>query len=124
MNIHHVKNILIFVNLNLLLAVMLILVACEDVTDGPMTRGTETGDPTFSVSLSSFDQTAMMDYFIPKAYAAVTGVEMCIFEIRFYADQNSVDPGVNSSFELGLVTLDPNGTSLGDIGVAYRRSLL
>lgn len=90
---------------------------CEQPNKGTTLRGTETGDPSFNLRLSAFDQQALIDYLIPKAHANVTGVALCIHQIRFKANNDANDPGVNANIEVGYIELNPSGTDLGAIDV-------
>ena len=113
-------NIVIRSFLYILLAVNFLFISgCEN-------NGTETGDPGFTTRFSSFSdsQATWVDFILPKAFAAVTTVQMCIHQIRFKADNSSDDPGENANISVGFIELNSSGTDLGDLSVApgsYRR---
>ena len=102
------------------LALMLLgPVACEN-------DGTETGDPGFTLQFSSFEssQASWQQIFLPRAFAEVSQVKMCIHQIRFKADSSAEDAGENANISIGYVELNSQGTDLGEISVAagaYRR---
>lgn len=117
MNLKFTKKIL----LKSLLFVGLLGQAC-----GP-SKGTETGDPGVEIYLSSYSQSgssALLDFFLPKAFAAVSSVSMCFHQIRFKKDQSSSDPGQNVNIAADFSQWSPEGTSLGVFSVppgAYQR---
>lgn len=87
--------------------------------------GTDTGEPGLTLQLSSYEQsTALFNYFVPKAFAEVSGVAMCIHQVRFKKDNSSNSPGENINIELGRVDWNPAGTTLTSLDVSpgdYRR---
>ena len=103
----------------LLVTASLFMCSCEN-------DGTETVDPGFTISFSGFSDSQAMwkDLLLPRAFAAVTSVKMCIHQIRFKADNSADQPGENANIEVGFVELESEGTDLGNLSVApgsYRR---
>ena len=87
--------------------------------------GTDTGDPGLRLELEAYsEQTALINYLIPKAYADVSRVAMCVHQIRFFADNNSSTPGENAVIDIDYIEWNSSGTDLGKIDVQpgdYRR---
>lgn len=80
--------------------------------------GTDTGDPSVQLELSSYStQASWVDAFIPKAFANVNSVSMCIYQIRFKPTSSTGNQGLNIIFDVNDVQWSPSGTSLGTIQI-------
>ena len=95
--------------------------------------GTSGGNPqavpaTVSLQVASYSaQYNIFDYFIPSAYAALTGAKICFKRLRFKASPNDLGAaaGADLVFEPGEITFGSASTStLGQVNISpgtYRR---
>lgn len=93
-------------------------------TGNPSSHGTETGNPSVQIEFSGYNQTALIDYLIPKAHAAVSDVRLCVHQLRFFADRSNPGPGVEMNRTPQIIELLPSGTVVGNAEIppgVYRR---
>ncbi len=109
----------------LILGSLLFLVSCAGGGGG-----TTTGNPVKTVNVRMEDQQPfawmkrISDSFIPSAYANVGSVDLCFKRLRFKPVENDDSTAENYDLDIGLVTIDPNGTNIMSVSVpegTYRR---
>lgn len=93
--------------------------ACEN-------KGTETGDPPFTLSLSSYgDDANAFHWFFPKAYAMEGEIALCVHQIRFKKDNSSEEPGENININIKeMIVTSSEGTDISTLNLSpgtYRR---
>ncbi len=114
--------------MNKIKATFLICVMCISGCSGGSNNPTAATSTSTTLSFGSFTvaQNSIMDYLIPKAYAATfTSATFCLKRLRFKTDDNDVNsPDDNIDFSPGVVTLSATGSTIGAVTLptgTYRR---
>lgn len=100
-----------------ILFAFLTLCSCQSSKDSPVSASE--AQPV-SVSMGSYTTAGLTDFFIPKAYAAVTDLKLCFKRLRFKRSITDIDDPLvdeNVDLQLGEVTISSTGTTLSVVNV-------